>query len=140
MIFTSRERALAVNQLLDTSKKYVKPNDYVLAYGNIPMFYFLTDSKPFLYNIWLGEYSLDYYRHLMDKSLSEKKILPVIVRPKVSTWGNWPSEVPGISYAEDNEWNNYFNYFLDKNGYQLVWENNTFQILIPRNKTKILTL
>jgi hypothetical protein len=45
-VYTSRERSSAINELLRVSKAYVAKNDYVLAYDEIPMFYFLTRHGP----------------------------------------------------------------------------------------------
>ena len=44
-VFTSRERATVVNELLAESAKYVTRGDYVLAYDEMPMFYDLTHTR-----------------------------------------------------------------------------------------------
>ncbi len=51
-IYTSQERAKAINELLEESGKYIKPGDYVLAYDCMPLFHYLTETKPYMRNSW----------------------------------------------------------------------------------------
>jgi hypothetical protein len=51
-IFTTHERALVINELLSESNKFLKKNDYLFAYSNIPMIHFLTETRPYLNNSW----------------------------------------------------------------------------------------
>ncbi len=135
-VFTSKERATVVNELLAASSKYLSKDDYVFAYHSIPMFYFLTETKPWLYNIWTATYSPEDIDYFIQKSYSEKKVLPVIVRAKFTTWGNWPHEGLIDTASSKSELDRYLDESLIKeNNYNPVWENKAFQILIPPNST-----
>lgn len=134
-VFTSKERANVVNELLEASKNYVKKDDYVLAYSGIPMYYFLTETKPWLYNIWLPAYSPEQLAYFINKSYGEKHAFPVLVRAKFSTWGNWPQFGLVDSLASKSKWENYLDKeLLEKQKYALAWENRAFQIFIPNQK------
>lgn len=128
MIYTTKKRADAINELLQECKKHVAAGDYTLAYGYIPMFYYLTETKPFLYNLWIGDYKVEYYKNLVNKSLAEKKYFPVIVKMKYSTWGNWPSPETKFKDVETNEWDKYFDEFVKRNSYSMVWQNEVFEL------------
>ena len=49
-VFTTKERAEAINQLLEEAKKYIKAGDAVLIYHSVPMIHYMTDTKPYLRN------------------------------------------------------------------------------------------
>ncbi len=137
-IYTSKERAIVVNELLAESSKYLKKDDYVLAYNGIPMYYFLTETKPWLYNVWLPAYSQKTLARFIKISYSEKKILPVIVRAKFSIWGNWPEEGLMDDTTPESEWEKHLKEtLLEQHNYKLAWENKAFQILIPQGSVKL---
>ncbi|HEY5122559.1 MAG TPA: hypothetical protein VIK14_02360, partial [Ignavibacteria bacterium] len=93
-IFTSKERADVVQELLIASKDYVKPDDYVLAYDNIPMYNYLTETIPYLSNPWPGIYTSEMFRDDIKNSLLKKNDLPVVVLQKVNTLdSNWPKNL-----------------------------------------------
>ena len=113
-IFTTKEKALAVEELLIEMNKYVNENDYLLAYNAIPMLYFLTKTKPYLYNSWTAFYSSYQLKQALEKAMNERQYLPVAVRKR--------------STIEDG---NIIDEFIDRNGYSLAWKNDFFDILVP---------
>jgi hypothetical protein len=136
-IFTSKERAQALNELLAESSKYLKKDDYALAYHTIPMFYFLSETRPWLYNIWTSTYSVQDLDYFIKRSYSEKNVLPVIIKAKFSTWGNWPKEGIINDALPKSELDNYLDKkLIEDNNYKLVWESKSFQILVPPEKTE----
>jgi hypothetical protein len=135
-IFSSRERATAVNELLAESARYVGENDYALAYDEMPMFYYLTRTRPFLYGLWPKLFDDEVFRQTLEASFSEKRILPVIIRQRVSTWGNWPAEVPADYDRISNGRNRYLREFQQRHGYSLAWENKAFQIWVPGQRDR----
>ncbi len=130
-VFTSKERADDINELINESQNFIKKNDYVLAFDWMPMFHFLTETRPYLYNIGISHYSGEELSEYFEKSLDEKKILPVIIRQKIDMWGNWPRDTPKNYHEMENERNRWLNNLLLAHNYKMVWENNSFQILIP---------
>lgn len=133
-IFTTKERAQVINELLRESTKYVKKNDYVLAYDCIPMFHFLTETKPFMSNSWPGAYYPEAFRLELNKSLIKSKEIPVIILQKIRTLNNdWPNNsFSGFQKsAQDYLLDSIMNDFMKRNNYKKVWENKAFEIQIP---------
>jgi hypothetical protein len=133
-IYTSKERANTVNELLNESAKYVKKNDYVLAYDAMPLYHYLTETRPFMYNSWPGEYLQDAFQNKLKESLQDRKKLPVVIKQKLNTLNSkWPDNVNEI-YSENKEnlpRNLCINIFLRNYHYRKVWENVAFEIFLP---------
>ena len=113
--------------------KYTKRGDYLLAYGDIPMIYFLTDTKPYLYNSWPDLYEpLQFQNYLkIAKRVNEK--LPIIVRARGSTTDfKWPKEPLVINDTKHyTEIRKIMDIFIEENSYNVIWKNNFFEILLP---------
>ncbi len=137
-IYTSRERATALNELLAESARYVKPNDYVLAYDCIPLYHYLTETKPYLRNPWPWLYQPEIFKMELDKSTAQMKSLPVVVFQMVRTMGPNGGKWPDFSVTETTlNWNlnkrrnEVLQDFLDTHHYKEVWANKAFKILLP---------
>ena len=133
-IYTTERRAGVINELLDQSAHYVKADDYVLAYDCLPMYYFLTDTRPYMHNSWVWLYDDGIFRQELYKSLQETHICPVVIMQKRSTIGNnWPE-----NYKEDYKFRPlalaYLQDFMKTYRYKQVWENDFFKIYIPAVK------
>jgi hypothetical protein len=136
-VLTTRERAKAVNELLEESSKYVRKNDFVLTYMDLPMFYVLTQTRPFLKNPWPLTYDNIMMNIELNKASAEKNELPVVVCQKVNLLSNnfWPNNNNDSSSFDLNApVNESFKTFLIKNNYQIVWENIAFQIYTSGKK------
>lgn len=136
-IFTTKERATVVNELLKESSKYINKNDLVLAYDCIPMFHYLTETRPYLPNTWPWLFVPEAF----DSELNNAKIntieLPVIVTQKMNTLGtNWPQNVEkGIERTKPEQLrDSILTEFIAKNQYKKVWENKAFKIFLPENQ------
>lgn len=132
-VFTTNKRATAINELLEQSAKYIKKNDYVLAYETLPMFYAMTKSRPFIRNSWPKLYDVSTLRKELALAVSEKKILPVIIYQKVKTTGShtWPDLADdNTRFGPDQPKNAPIKEFLAAHHYQMIWENIAFKIYI----------
>jgi hypothetical protein len=134
-IYTTESRAHVINELLSESAPYVRPNDFVLAYDCLPMYYYLTDTKPYMHNSWPWLYDAAVFRQELYRSLRETHICPVVIMQKRSTIGNnWPD-----NYSENYTFRLQpladLNDFLKTYHYTQVWENDFFKIYIPAFKT-----
>ncbi len=134
-IFTTKSRAKDINELLAQSALYIKPEDFVLAYDCIPMFYYLTETKPYMHNSWPWLYDDAVFKEELYKSIKETHICPVVIMQKRSTIGNnWPD-----NYTENYTFRPgplaYLNDFLKTYKYSEAWENDFFKIYIPASKT-----
>ena len=132
-VFTTRIKASSINELLAETSKYVKKDDYLLAYDEIPLVYCMTQTRPFMHNSWPRLYDRAVFSSILTEELNQKKILPVVIYQKVESLdNNWPS-VNGDNTKEDiNQPKNLcIRQFLEQYHYQLVWENLAFRIYRP---------
>jgi hypothetical protein len=139
-IYTSKGRADVFNELLNASAQYIRPNDYVLAYDHIALYYYATDKAPYLSNPLPAVYSADMFRTDLYSSVQRNKQLPDLIIQKIGTVGNdskWPEEIQPGNYSVNElnlERNQILDTFLMKNNYKIAWENKAFKILLPVNK------
>jgi hypothetical protein len=140
-IYTTKGRADAFNELLQESAKYIKPDDRVLAYDHIAMYYYATNTTPYLSNSLPSVYSAGLFQADLQASLERNKMLPPVIMQKIGTIGNdskWPEEIQPGNYEENVlnlERNHILDTFLVKNNYRKIWENVAFKILIPEEVT-----
>ncbi|HAQ20003.1 MAG TPA: hypothetical protein DCR40_12345 [Prolixibacteraceae bacterium] len=136
-IFTTKERATVVNELLQESSKYIRKNDLVLAYDCIPMFHYLTETRPYMPNTWPWIYIPEAFKFELNKSKNKFKELPVIILQKVNTLAsNWPQNY-NIERKRSNPESmrdSILNDFMKNNVYIKVWENIAFEIRLPSGR------
>lgn len=142
-IYTSQDRAGVINELLHESSKYIKPGDYVLAYDCIPMFHYMTDTKPYMKNPWPYLYEPEIFKQELNSAQAGIVGLPVVIMQKIKTIGSgstWPS----AATMHDEEWihrnrrrNAYVDEFLATNNYKEVWSNQIFKMYIPPQLTQV---
>lgn len=136
-IYTTKERASVVNELLKESSKYVKKDDFVLAYDCIPLYHFLTETRPYMPNSWPWLYLPEYFKFELDNIGNQSNELPVIILQKVNTLStDWPQN-HNLEYLRSNpeiERDSILNEFMVINGYTKVWENIAFEIRVPDNR------
>lgn len=141
-IYTTKERADIINNLLASLKNYVKPGDYLLAYDNIPMVHFLTETKPYMYNPWVWIYDENSFEEKIMKAEQEINEFPIVVQQKFNTIGEFSQ--PIADYMSENKENSFLynkrrmiimNKFLKRNDYKIVWSNPYFNIY-ESNKNK----
>jgi len=136
-IYTTKGRADVFNELLAESAKYMKANDYVIAYDNIAMFYYATGTIPLLTNPLPAVYSTDLFKSDLNSIYERSKILPPVIMQKIATVGpasKWPEELLPGDYAKSErnlDRNIILDSFLTKNNYKEVWSNKAFKILLP---------
>jgi hypothetical protein len=123
-IRTSAARAAAVGALLQQARLRVREGDALLAYGDIPLLHFLTQTDPALGHVWpelLGDAELA--RRL--EALGREGRLPVIAvharLERLGAAGTMPPGSPGKQRLIDG--------WLRAQGYASVWANDVFEIL-----------
>ncbi len=138
-VYTSGPRAAAINELLRQSAPHVRPGDYVLAYDAIPLYHFMTETRPYLNNPSPMFYSTGIFAAEMQKA-AQAKPLPVVICQKIKNaheGSRWPEEIAYYN-AEDLDRSRgkdeYLQAFLNKQGYREVWSNEIFRILVPPGK------
>jgi len=138
-VYTTKERAEEINQLLEASSKYVKANDRVLAYDCVPIFHFMTETIPYTRNPWPWLYQSDTFKKELEIASSNNRQLPVIVMQTALTLGNgknWPVKKITQDYLKlpiNIDRNEILEDFINEHKYHEVWSNDYFKILIPEN-------
>ncbi|MFN4150394.1 MAG: hypothetical protein ACK4IX_05580, partial [Candidatus Sericytochromatia bacterium] len=93
-IYTTKERADVLNELLLEIGKYVKEGDYLLTFSDLPLINFVTKTNPYGKNSWLNLYEGNKLEKILTEESSLKdRALPVILLNKyhVASY-NWPIE------------------------------------------------
>jgi hypothetical protein len=133
-VYTTQQRAESLNSLLAESEKYISKNDYVLVYDGVPMFYYITDTKPFIFNSWPSAYDSEMFKQELDSALKVYGKRPVVIQQKVNTVRtNWPQNLADnyLLLPNNEKRNKYLKDFLLVNNYKKVWENDAFIIYLP---------
>lgn len=144
-ILTTKERVNATNELLKASEPYIKPGDYVIAFHSLPIFHYMTRTRPYTRNPMPWYYVSGAFRDQLYKSVEETKILPVVVMQKIKTTPNdhgaWPDLWPAdsIFHQPDTDTRTirqkqYMEEFLNRFNYRVAWENDLFKILVTDRK------
>lgn len=135
--FTTKKSALQVNEILLELKQYVKKDDCLFCFQHFASLYYLTETKPYLYNPWPWTYDPDNLEKQIRRAEREHNYLPVLVRDKSCT-GKWPEPDDGWdntdmkdSYMHKNKRIVSIQNFIKRNKYSVVWENSLFQIMLP---------
>ncbi len=129
-VFTTRERSEVMTEALNELSKYVLPGDYLLAYNYVPLFYYLTDTRPYVYHSWPEMYSPEQLIDKLKQAIAERKGFPPVIRAKYPPLNDtWPKK--HLSGRGSVKHHQVFDEFLKQGKYLQVWENEFFQILLP---------
>jgi hypothetical protein len=133
-LYTTEERASAINTLLRELEKHVKPRDYLICLEHTPGLHYLTKTKPFLYDSWLSIHPPDLLQKKIHRAEKETDIHPVMV---VQTfWGSGPMINPWkttakVRYTMPEKIRKIFDNYIEKHHYEAVWHNDFFIIYKP---------
>lgn len=139
-IYTSPKRAKVVNELIQEGFPKIANQEYLLGFVEIPIVNYLSGKKPFLSTSWPKlYYNPEKFRQKLDEALQMRNILPAIIRQKQNTMLNdWPGSFDQhyLAYPEElSKWPEHgriLNEFIVRNGYQILWENEMFQVLAAK--------
>lgn len=132
-LFTTASRAKSIEELLQHLQPLVNNGDYLMDHTQIPMIYFLTGAKPYLYSSWANLYAPPAFERQLEEAEATRARLPVCVRTKVDTCHpGWPDQTypPSSSYRFEGN-RRLVDSFLAKNKYRKYWEDNAFEIWLP---------
>ncbi|WP_163709809.1 hypothetical protein [Mangrovibacterium lignilyticum] len=137
LIYTSPARANAMNELIKDGLPKLKDQSYLLSFIEIPLFNYLTDKQPFISTSWPKlYYKPQTFRDKLAEALIHRKQLPAIIRQTQATkLADWPSDGPG----HFDDWPGHLRVldeFTSQYHYQVVWENEIFQVLICEENGK----
>jgi hypothetical protein len=127
-IYSTPDRVKAVDDLLEQIHIYSNRGDVVLIINNLPLIYYLTETKPALGGPWL-EMIPESDVVMKQRKLEEKGIYPkLFICAKVDTEDRrWPCAETLL--RGDNALHEYMkDEYLNHLHYSLVWENKAFAI------------
>jgi hypothetical protein len=102
-----------------------------------PLIYFLTEARPYLYSSWANVYEPPVFQQAFQRAFSARAALPVCVITKIDTsHPKWPDETyPPLPYLRHVENRRMVWTFLREHQYQKHWENNAFEIWLPKTSS-----
>jgi len=129
-IFSTPDRVKVTDELISVIKKETEPGDYILLLNGIPMFYYLTNTRPALGQPWIDLYSTDKVIQLEDERERRGEIIPVLfIYSKVSTADKfWPDSGSPPSERYQNTTRSMKNRYIYDYHYSLLWENEAFTV------------
>jgi hypothetical protein len=137
-VFTTKERADITNAVLKALEPHVKADDYLLAYDNVPMLNYLTQTKPYMGISWVWVYDSKTFENKIKQAEETLPYLPVVVQQKFRTIVSFTE--PDEDYMDETKEEGYIykkgrvkamNAFLKRNNYEVIWSNAYFNILKP---------
>ena len=133
-ILTTSSRAQLINQVISAVKLYSRTGDRILAYGNLPMLYFLTDRLPSTRTTWVNDIYPQTLRESILRDMIERSMYPKLV-VRVDHRINdprWPTIKRNL-HLEAGQWeNDPFNQYVIHN-YKVQQKIDGFYIMIPKD-------
>ncbi|WAI01187.1 hypothetical protein [Methanogenium organophilum] len=129
-IYSTDKRVKVVDELLIAIEDNSQNGDELLMVNAIPMFYYLTETKPALGNPWLFLEPIEMIKLEQKKLENERRYPKLLVISKVNTlYRYWPEDSPITVQNPYVEKTQYIKstYINDLN-YSLLWENEAFEI------------
>jgi hypothetical protein len=128
-IYSTSSRVEVVDQLISQIKKNSEKNDELLIVNDIPVFYYLTETRPSFGEPWPFLKSLEEIKQMQNNLENNKELPKVFVYSKVDTQS---SEWPNLHDNDDENTNEKLCYlkneYVNKLNYSLIWENKAFVI------------
>jgi hypothetical protein len=140
-VYTTKEKMLVMNDLLQVLNKEIKPNEIVYFHESMPMLHYLTKTRPYLDNAWPWIYGPENYNNRLMKKENSNDFRPTVIRQKCQPiGGKWTvydqtynDTISDLNFSYNSYRTKYFEAFLKRNAYHVIWENDLYQILKTNN-------
>jgi hypothetical protein len=131
--YSTAERVQVTDELICVIERETEPGDYVLMVNDIPMFYYLTGTRPALGQPWLFLYPEESIIDLEEERAKTNKIMPkLFVYSKVNTEDRyWPLDSTPHSEQDENKLSYLKDRYIHTYRYSLLWENDAFSVYWP---------
>ncbi len=135
-VFTTKERAKTVSELLQELKEHTYPGMTVLGYNGVATVYFLTQTIPYLTTPWPVLMSKEKVHQAL-KEKSQSHLPKIVFRATGGTSTNyWPKYPQNKKIFQGNhESRRVLDEFVKEHGYKLIWENDFFEVLQLETET-----
>ena len=117
-----KERVEVTDSLLSFLNSEIKEKDKLFVTGTIPMFYFLTNKKPVLQNLWIQDKD-DFKNYLKENNLPDYFLFPV-KNPRNPAWPVKSS----VIRKTDSINLVYYKSFIMSNTYKNIYRNSMFEV------------
>lgn len=126
-IHSSPERVKEIDNMLKAIEKYSKKGDRILCMGKTPLFYYLTERKPYIYAPWPSYLRKERFTILLFQNYKEFGFPKIIITTKFRVDDpDWPQT--NDKYLEKKEHHSILEKFIRKNEYIKIWESKVFEI------------
>lgn len=124
-IKTTNERGEALTEVIDYITKNTSKGDFLLAYNDLPLLYYLTDTRPAypMSRVVFVPFTKEIHNYVFDRMILEKRIPTYAIRTQVKS-----SHIPWKNKEKMDYGDLLLNEFVTKN-FTLVKEIFPFQIL-----------
>ena len=136
-VYTTQERAEAINTMLAGIAPRVKPNATLMAYGSAPLVNYLTHTRPYLGCSWVEQLSAA----MLEKKLAEaaQQELPPVLQQKFNDIGPAWSEPSDDYLTHYNDQSAYhddqklavLHHFLKQHQYRVTYQDKYFVLYEP---------
>lgn len=96
-VFTGEARRDSFDALVRVVRHWTRPGDVVLSYGNVPMIYFATETRPLFNMPWIDIYSPSAITKIADRICTDGLVPALIVVGKAAFgdpyWGQRPDKL-----------------------------------------------
>ena len=115
-IYTPAWNARHIEEVTRAVQHHIRPDSSLFIYGHEPLFYYLTQQKPTLFNFWMGRqvFTTENLFRQLEESISQTLKYPMVVVTDKKILGEEGSDL--------------LDRFLQKHNYQRVEDSKRFQI------------
>ncbi len=132
-IYSRKDRVELVDEALVQIDQLTDKNDEVLMINEIPMFYYLTQTKPFFPQSWLFLESLKKIRMMCENAIKNGRYPKLFVCSNTNTSNMaWPVDKV-VERQESDRLVYLVNKYTKELGYEITWQNRAFIIYSPKS-------
>ncbi len=124
------ERVQVSDELISVIERETDPGDYVLMANHMPMFYYLTGTRPALGQPWLFLFSEEAIISLEEERARAGEIQPkLFIYSKVNTGDRyWPGGDTPLKETNEAKLDYLKGQYIDTYQYSYLWENDAFAV------------
>lgn len=128
-IYSTPDRVEAVDELITKINEFSGKGDKLLMFNSIPMFFYLTETRPALEDPWPDLAPLAKIKSSIDELEKDRRYPKLFIYSKVNTGDrNWPNSNASLGEEDIEKFKYIKNTLINRSNYSLKWENDVFAI------------